>query len=92
MNFAEKLDFLMNITKTSNSSLALATSLDPSYISRLRTGKRLMPKDEHIIHTMAVFLTRQVKDDLQKRILLDTLRPVTPPKDIDSLAFSLVFG
>lgn len=91
MKFSEKLDFLMAITKTSNSSLALATNLDPSYISRLRTGKRLMPKDEHIIQKMAVFLARQFKDDLQNKVLLNTLKPVTLPKDVNSLALQLGF-
>ncbi|MDO4754274.1 MAG: transcriptional regulator [Bacillota bacterium] len=91
MNFSEKLDFLMAITKTSNSSLALATNLDPSYISRLRKGKRLMPKDEHIIQKMAVFLARQFKDDLQNRVLLNTLKPVTMPKDVNALALQLGF-
>lgn len=91
MNFSEKLDFLMAITKTSNSSLALATNLDPSYISRLRTGKRLMPKDEHIIQKMSIFLARQFKDDLQNKVLLNTLKPITLPKDVNALALQLGF-
>lgn len=91
MTFSEKLDFLMTITKTSNSALALAATLDPSYISRLRTGKRLMPKDDHIIQSMAVFLARQFKDDLQKKVLLDTLKTPTLPKDINILSLQLAF-
>lgn len=91
MTFSEKLDFLMNITKTSNSSLAIAANVDPSYISRLRTGKRLMPKDDHIIQSMSVFLARQFKEDIQKKVLFDTLKPSTLPKDIDSLALQLTF-
>lgn len=67
MTFAEKLDFLMNITQTSNSALAHAATLDASYISRLRTGKRLMPKDNHMIQGMTIFLARQFKEDYQKK-------------------------
>ncbi len=44
MTFAEKLDFLMNITQTSNSALAHAATLDASYISRLRTENGLCPR------------------------------------------------
>lgn len=86
MTFAKKLDFLMNITKTSNSSLALATILDASYISRLRTGKRLMPKDEHILESMATFLAHQFKEDLQKKLLQEILNIESLPKEVDLLA------
>lgn len=86
VTFAEKLDFLMNITKTSNSTLAHAATLDASYISRLRTGKRLMPKDNHMIQGMAIFLARQLKEDYQKRALLDALKLINLPGDSGLLA------
>lgn len=86
MTFAEKLDFLMNITKASNSALAHAATLDASYISRLRTGKRLMPKDNHMIKGMAFFLARQLKEDYQKKALLDALKLMNLPSDTSLLA------
>ena len=86
MTFAEKLDFLMNITKTSNSALAHAAMLDASYISRLRTGKRLMPKDNDMIQGMAIFLARQFKEDYQKKALLDVLKLINLPGDSNLLA------
>ncbi len=86
MTFAEKLDFLMNITKTSNSALAHAVSLDASYISRLRTGKRLMPKDNHMIKNMTIFLARQFKEDYQKKALFDVLKLMNIPSDSSLLA------
>ena len=86
MTFAEKLDFLMNITKTSNSALAHAAMLDASYISRLRTGKRLMPKDNHLLQGMAIFLARQFKEDYQKKALLDALKLINLPSDSGLLA------
>lgn len=86
MTFAKKLDFLMNITKTTNSALARAAALDASYISRLRTGKRLMPKDNNMIQGMAVFLARQFKEDYQKRVLLDALKQTNLLGDSNLLA------
>ncbi len=86
MTFAEKLDFLMNITKTSNSALAHAVSLDASYISRLRTGKRLMPKDNRMTQGMAAFLSRRFTEDYQKKALSDTLKLINLPSDSGSLA------
>mgnify|MGYP000872867359 CR=1 FL=1 len=53
VKFYEKLDFLMNITNTSNSILGQKVNLDPSYISRLRRGQRNALKDEAVIEAMA---------------------------------------
>lgn len=74
MTFAEKLDLLMSVTKTSNSLLAGRVALDASYISRLRRGKRLMPKDKHIIQDMAACLARRCCEDYQKKALADALK------------------
>ena len=79
MTFAEKLDFLMNITKTSNSALAARVSLDASYISRLRSGKRLMPKDNQIIYAMAAYFARHADEEYRKKALSDTLRLTSLP-------------
>ncbi|MDR7871024.1 MAG: hypothetical protein RIN55_09210 [Tissierellaceae bacterium] len=58
MEFNEKLDFLMNITKTSNSSLAHYLSLDASYISRLRSGKRQLPSNTNYVDKMASYFAK----------------------------------
>jgi len=86
VTFAEKLDFLMSVTKTSNSALAHAATLDASYISRLRAGKRFIPKDNHMIQSVAIFLARQFKEEYQKRALLDALKLINLPNDSNLLA------
>ena len=73
VDFSEKLDFLMNITGTINSSLSHYTSLDASHISRLRRGERNMVREANYVRTMAIFFTRQCVEDYQKRALLDAL-------------------
>lgn len=74
MPFCEKLDFLMNITKTTNSSLARCASLDASYISRLRTGTRTPAKNENYIRAMSDFFARCCKQPYQKNALLDKMK------------------
>ena len=73
MNFNEKLDFLMNITKTKNSDLAMYTSLDSSYISRLRRGKRNLSKTENYVKSMAEYFIKNIKEDYQKKAIFDLI-------------------
>lgn len=74
MQFYQKLDFLMNITKTSNSALGQKVRLDASHISRLRRGQRNAIKDEAIITAMADYFARHCTADYQRKALSDTLR------------------
>lgn len=73
MDFCEKLDFLMNITKTTNSTLAHYTSVDASYISRLRRGKRRLSKNENYVRAMVTYFTKHCVEDYQKKALFDLL-------------------
>lgn len=74
MEFSRKLDFLMNITKTSNSALGQKVKLDPSYISRIRRGKRNAIKNEAVITAMADYFARHCTADYQRKALSDTLK------------------
>lgn len=89
MTFADKLDFLMTVTQTSNSALAGRVSLDASYISRLRNGKRHMPKDPDVIQSMAESLARRCGKDYQKKAVSDALKLKNPPGDAAALAGEL---
>lgn len=73
MQFSEKLNFLMNITSTSNSALGQKIKLDPSYISRLRRGQRNATKDEAVINKMADYFARHCVSDYQHKALSDIL-------------------
>ncbi|WP_418791818.1 transcriptional regulator [Phosphitispora sp. TUW77] len=78
MKFHEKLDFLMNITKTTNSSLSMHISLDSSHISRLRRGQRRLVPNAEYVSKMAAYFVRQCVEDYQKNALLEILKkPVT---------------
>lgn len=85
MKFYEKLDFFMNITKTTNSSLSMQISLDASHVSRLRRGERQLVPGAEYINQMAVYFVSHCIDDYQKAALLDASRmPTMSFKDLDT--------
>lgn len=89
--FAEKLNFLMNITATQNSMLAFAVSLDASHISRLRHGSRRLPKNESFVMPMAKYFARNITDSFQKKTLADVLHLKNGyPKD-EELASDILY-
>ena len=71
MLFCEKLEFVMNITKTTNSALSLNINLDPSYISRLRNGRRNIAKNRTYIKAMAEYFAKRCTEDYQIKAVLD---------------------
>lgn len=83
MKFCDKLNFLLDITKTTNSVLAHASSLDASYISRLRNGSRPIPRNEEIVLHMAVCFARNCAEEYQQKAIADTMGLPTLPVDMD---------
>ncbi|MGI6361461.1 MAG: hypothetical protein ACOX05_04055 [Bacillota bacterium] len=90
MTFAKKLDFLMTITKTSNSTLAHNVMLDASYISRLRRGERKRTKNNCIIQNLAAFLVQRIREDYQKKALADAMEMTNLPQDIRLLTNQII--
>jgi hypothetical protein len=86
MQFYEKLDFLMDLTKTSNSVLARHMSFDASYISRLRSGKRMPPRSEDIVKNMAGYFARRCGDGYRQKAIADMMELSPLPKDAELLA------
>lgn len=71
--FADKLNFLISIVGISGGELAKAVALDPSYISRLRHGKRALPKDQNFIEPIALYFATHLKNDYQKKLICDAM-------------------
>lgn len=96
MQFFEKLDFLMNVTNTSNSALALNIKLDPSHISRLRRGERSALKNESCIGAMAAYFSRHCEHDYQQKAIAEALDQSALPNDdsrlTDCIAKWLITG
>lgn len=73
MDFKDKLDFLMKLTNTSNSLLARHIAMDPSFISRLRSGTRKPSRNEDYLESISKFLAKRCTEDYQKEGLINTL-------------------
>lgn len=86
VQFFEKLDFLMNISNTTNSALALNIKLDPSHISRLRRGERNALKNEVCINAMSAYFARHCEQDYQQKALSEALDLSVLPPDESSLS------
>ena len=66
---AERLDFLMKATDTKNSALGRALSFDPSYIGRIRSGKRGLPKQLPFVEPAAAYFARNIKTEHQRELI-----------------------
>ncbi|MEW6624757.1 MAG: transcriptional regulator [Bacillota bacterium] len=88
MKFNEKLNLLMNITNTANSVFARNISLDPSFVSRLRRGRRTPAKNENYIKAMAAYFAKNCSADYQKTVLLKTIKTTSGflPESSESIA------
>jgi len=88
MSFAEKLDLIMNITKTTNSNLSMYISLDASLISRFRSGKRVPSNKGNYLQKIATYFARHVASDYQKAALCEVLNIALKsfPKDEKKIA------
>ncbi len=86
MNISEKLDFLMNLTGTKNSSLGKALSFDPSYISRIRSGNRGIPKNQPFTRPVAAYFAKNLKEGMQLDTASHIILGDTPlPTDKEAL-------
>lgn len=75
MVFHEKLDFLMKLTHTRNSELGRALNYDASYISRIRSGRRGLPRQQPFLEPAAAYFARRIVDLYQKKAAAEVVCP-----------------
>ncbi len=86
-----KLDYLMTLTDTKNSVLSKAISFDPSYISRIRRGKRSIPLTPQFVRAVAGYFGRNIRDAKQLDALAEVLCPgETLPESKEALEQMLI--
>ena len=71
--FAEKLDFLMRLTSTTNSRLASAINVDPSLVSKLRSGVRSVSAKSDYLLPMSTYFGSKCGDSYRSLTLLELI-------------------
>ena len=87
---SEKLDFLMKLTQTRNSTLGRALNFDPSYIGRIRTGRRGIPRHRPFLEPAAAYFARNLTGSFQRRSAADAVCPGLPWPDDPEEAAKLI--
>ena len=90
---AGKLDYLMKLTDTSNSALGRELGFDPSYISRIRSGKRGLPRDRFFLEPAAAYFTHAIRDyPLRKSAAAEAVCPGRSWPEAETEAEKLLLG
>ncbi len=58
--FANRLDYIIRLTNVSTTALAKAANIDASYISKLRNGKRNLPKNNTFVKKISNYLAKHI--------------------------------
>ena len=87
----KKLNLLMKTTGTTNVALAEYLSCDPSYIGRVRAGKKYLSANDPVIGQIARFFSEKEYTPEQKSIISAAI-PLRGdfPKDEEKLVFLLI--
>lgn len=73
MDFSEKINLLMKMVHTTNFELAETLDVDPSLISRWRTGERKVGTSSPYIAKIARFFAERIQEDFQKVAILELM-------------------
>ncbi len=73
MEFSDKLSFLMKLCETTNKQLGEVLGVDPSQISRLRSGKRGMPGNGEYLQRISQYFAERCVDGYRRSALAEVL-------------------
>jgi len=81
VDFSSKLNQLMLLMGTNNNRLAKALNVDPSLISRWRSGKRPPRRVEGPAYAIAGYYMRSTQSDYQRQVLMDLMQVADQPME-----------
>lgn len=89
--FCRKFDLLMRLTGTSNTALGSAISIAPSYVSKLRSGSRVLPRNPAFLRPACDFLAKRLtstdQTDTLTRLIANGQPFPTQPTDRAELLY-----
>lgn len=83
--FAKKLSILMECLDISNVQLAAEIHLDPSYISKLRNGKRKLPSHPDFLENANAFFVEEAKRKNREDVLAQIIQEPWPSHDEEAV-------
>lgn len=89
MEFSEKINLLMKMANTTNARLAEALGIDPSLVSRWRTGAREPSDDSRYIQLIGLYFASQARQDFQRVALLELTGHQMEDKNVGESVISL---
>ena len=88
MQFSEKINLLMKMANTTNTKLAEALGIDPSLVSRWRTGAREPGEDSRYIQLIGMYFSTQARQDFQRVALLELTGHQMEDKNVSEATIS----
>lgn len=88
MEFYEKLSALMSLTAAKNIDLSKATGIDCAQLSKIKKGRRKMPRDRRRIRAMAEFFAPYFSDQYRRLVLYEFTSDPRLQCDISELALA----
>lgn len=82
--FAQKLDYIMNLTGTRANILGAACHVDSSHISRLRNGARKLPRNPGFLDDMSAYFASHISMGYQQDAMCKELNISKWPQDEQS--------
>ncbi len=83
--FAKKLSILMDCLDISNVQLAAEIHLDPSYVSKLRNGKRKLPAHPDFLETANTFFVKEARKKNREDVLAQLIQEPWPLHDEEAV-------
>ncbi len=77
--FARRLNYIIELSKVTTTFLAKSANIDASYISKLRSGKRPLPKNPTFLAELSICLAKNIKEDYQIEAMCDQLNLIKWP-------------
>ncbi len=83
--FSKRFDLIIKLTDVKSSSIAKFTNTSPSYISKLRTGARKLPKNPVFLSNICKYFASYIDNNDKKALFCQLMHVSDYPENIDDV-------